>query len=177
MENKVKTKLYEAYAKRVSKSDEKLSVSVLCEKADVSRASFYIHFKDIEDFEDKCRDYIIDKLFEQIFTFMKLRVNPYACDMIFSSSDINMLKYFTNRHTYWDFAEKANVIIGDKFKTLMISRWGEEYYENNKDVFEFALNGSVATLYFDLLNYDEETFKRNMGYIANIVRELFHLDK
>ena len=49
METKIKTKLYEAFAKRVSKTEEKLSVSILCEKAGVSRASFYIHFKSIDD--------------------------------------------------------------------------------------------------------------------------------
>lgn len=176
METKIKTRLYEAFAKRVSKTDEKLSVSILCEKAGVSRASFYIHFKSIDDFETQCRNYIIEKIFEQIYIFMKHKADPNICQRILSDTDIKVLKYFTNRHTYWDFASSANRIIWSKFEKLMIAEWGEDFYESNKDTFEFALNGSVASLYFDLLDYDDKKFRTNMVYIANIASELFPLD-
>ena len=66
MESKVEKKLYEALAKIVSKGEEKLSVSTLCEKADVSRASFYIYYKDLDDFEAKCRTCVSERLFEQV---------------------------------------------------------------------------------------------------------------
>lgn len=177
MEIKVKTKLYETFAKIVSKSDDKLSVSDLCEKAGVSRAGFYVHFKDLEDFEDKCREYIIEKLFGQIFTFLENSADPDICDMIFSDTDIIMLRYFTGKHSYWDFAESGNKIIWSNFERIMTERWGKEYFEKNKTTFEFALNGSVASLYFDLLNYDKETFARNMNYVTNIMKDLFPYNK
>lgn len=177
MESKIEIKFYETFARWVSKSDEKLSVSSLCKKADVSRASFYIYYKDIDDFEDKCRDYIIEKLFGQIFIFLENSAKPDICHMIFSDSDIKMLKYFTGKNSYWDFAESGNEIIWGNFEKIMTERWGKEYFEANKLTFEFALNGSVAALYFDLLNYDKEIFARNMTYITNIMKDLFPYNK
>lgn len=172
----VEAKLFKAYAK-LANNCEKLSVSVLCDKADISRASFYVYYKDIKDFYDKCQDYIINKLYEQILLI--LNYNSHSSEnklkIVFSDSDIELLKVFTGRHSYLYFAEKANNIFSPRFKSLMIERWGEEHYKAKEIYFEFAFNGSVATLYFDLINFNKETFIKNMRYTSGIMKDLFEL--
>lgn len=171
----VEKRLFKAFSKIASRNCEKMTVSELCEKAEVSRAGFYVHYKDIEDFYNRCQDYIINKLYEQMLII--LNYNSDSSDsqlkIIFREDDIELLKAFTGKHSYMYFAEKANSIFAPKFKTLMIERWGEEYYKEKETMFEFALNGSVATLYFDLINFDKETFIKNMHYITSIMKELF----
>ena len=56
---------------------------------------------------------------------------------------------------------------------VLIERWGEAYYNENKEKFEFLLNGGVAILYFDLLNFDKETYRKNMQRISQIAFEFF----
>ena len=57
----------------------------------------------------------------------------------------------------------------------------QEYYSNSMSfeiyIFEFLLNGGVATLYFDLTNYDKETYLKNMDRVTEITKELLELDK
>ena len=177
MESKVEKKLYETLAEMVSKGEDKISVSSLCEKADVSRASFYIYYKDLDDFEAKCRTYVSERLFEQVLTITENFITPNECNILLDENDVALLKFFTGKHVYWNFAEDANEIVAPRFKELMTERWGEEYYEENKQLFEFVLNGSVGTLYLDIVDFNKAKFVRNMNYITGIVRELFPEDK
>ena len=177
MESKVEKSLYEALAEIAGKSEEKISVSSLCEKADVSRASFYIYYKDIDDFEKKCRTYISEKLFAQVLTITENAITPNQCRILLDESDIKLMRFFTGKHAYWGFAESANSVIAPRFKEKMIERWGEVFYEENKLLFEFILNGSIAMLYLDLLDFNKAKFVKSMNYITNIIRELFPLDK
>lgn len=83
---------------------------------------------------------------------------------------------YTGKHVYWDFAVEANSVISHRFEKKMIELWGEEYYNENRERFEFLLNGGVGTLYFDLMNYNREEYIRNMSRIAKISAE-FLLEK
>ncbi len=177
MQTNVELKLRETLAKLIAKNVDKVSVSELCEKAGVSRASFYIYYKDLDDFVDKNREYIINKLFEQMLIIMDVAHSGKDREkLLLSESDIELLKGYTNKNIYWDFALNANDIFSPRFKALMIERWGEEYYNKNKASFEFLFNGGIATLYFDLINYDKETYLKNMDYITEIVKDLFYTD-
>ena len=171
MLNSVEEKLKEAFAELATKEAEKISVSALCEKADVSRASFYIHYKDLDDFVSKSREYIIDKLFEQFGIIFSLKKND-KYKVIFTEKDIALLKGFIGNHVYWDFAIDANSIIGPRFKKLMIERYGEAFYSENKEKFEFLLNGGIALLCLDLMFYNKETYIKNIYRIAEIANKI-----
>ncbi len=175
MQISVEEKLRRTMAKLADKNIEKISVSSLCEKADISRASFYIHYNDMDDLIDKTREYIINKLDEQLNILLDIKDGVYYGKdlMVFDAVDISLLKGFTGKHVYWDFAMNANSIIFPRYKNKMIERWGEKYYNENKEKFEFLLNGGVATLYFDLLNYDKENYSKNLQRIAEIAYEFF----
>lgn len=175
MQNNVESKLKRTMAELADKNVEKISVSALCEKAGVSRASFYLYYKDIDDLIVKTREYIINKLDEQLNFILDIEdgVCPDKCHIVFTEEDLALLKAFTGKHVYWDFAVDANKIMTPRFKKKMIERWGENYYNENKEIFEFILTGGIATLYVDLLNYDKETYIKNMYRIGDIANELF----
>ncbi len=177
MQNSVESKLRRAMAKLADKNVEKISVSALCEKADISRASFYLYYKDIDDLNAKTREYIINKLDEQLNIILDIKdgILPDNCHIVFTEEDLALLKAFTGKHVYWDFAVAANNIINPRFKKKMIERWGEDYYNEKKEILEFILNGGVATLYFDLLNFDKETYIKNMHRIIGVAKELFSM--
>lgn len=174
MQNSVELKLRKALAKLADKNVEKISVSALCEKAGISRASFYIYYKDIEDLVKQTREYIINKLDEQFSILVEITDNDYSEEKchIFDDVDIALLKGLTGKNVYWEFAVNANMIIGPRFEKKMIELHGEDFYSGNKETFEFILNGAVATFYFDLLNYDKATYFENIKRTYEIVREL-----
>ena len=177
MKSKVEKNLIEAFSEIADKGEDKVSVSLLCEKADVSRASFYLYYKDIEDFSDKCLIYVVEKIYEQLMVIMDVARNTSADKqkIVLSEEDIRLLKAYTGKDVYWDFAKTANGIIWKRFSKLMIERWGEEYYNENKMVFEFLLNGGIATLYFDLIDFNKQKYLKNMDRITAIVKELLDI--
>ena len=159
----------------MKKNDEKLPVSTLCKKAGVSRAGFYVYYKDMEDFIDQGREYIVNRLFEQMMHIMKVEDNKQSRlnSLILTDTDIDLFKIYIGKHAYQDFALAANRVIFPKYEVVMIERWGEEYYEKNKQVFEFAFNGAFSMLVIDLLDFDKNTFIKNMGRITGIMKALF----
>lgn len=175
MQNNVELKLRNTLAELAHKEVEKISVSALCEKAGVSRASFYLYYKDIDDLVVKTREYIIDKLCEQLSIILNTKDGFYDDNhlIVFTEDDIALLRGFIGKHVYWDFAIDANRIITPRFKNKMIERWGEAYYNENEEKFEFMLNGGVASLCLDLLNFDRNTYIKNMQRITDIANELF----
>lgn len=174
MHKGVEEKLRSALAKLSDKNVEKISVSALCEKAGVSRASFYIYYKDIDDLVNCTRDYIINRLDEQfaILVDMKNEEDFEKACLIFDDVDVALLKGFTGKNLYWEFAMAANSVIGPRYEKKMIELHGEEFYQNRKEVFEFILNGAIAIFYFDLLNYDRETYTKNIKRVYEIVQQL-----
>lgn len=177
MQNSVEAKLRKVMAELAEKNVEKISVTSLCEKAGVSRASFYIYYKDLDDLINKTREYVINKLHEQLNVILdgKDGKEHYKYKIVFSEDDIALLRAFTGKHVYWDFAVDANKIIVPRCEKKMIERWGEDFYNEHRAVFEFVLNGGIATLYFDLLNFDRETYVKNMKRISDIADELFSM--
>ncbi len=173
MQNNIEAKLRRTMAELAYKNIEKISVSALCKKAGVSRASFYLYYKDIDDLVVKTREYIINKLCEQLSIILDFNNNKQEKErIVFSKDDIELLKGFLGKHVYWDFAIAANRIIGPRYKNLVTERFGEAFYNEKKEVLEFLLNGGVATLCLDLLNFDEETYIKNLQRVAEISNEL-----
>ncbi len=174
MHNSVEVKVRKAMAELARKNIEKISVSAFCEKAGISRASFYLYYKDMDDLVEKNLEYIVEKFDEQLCLILNVKNRPYEekyC-IVFSEDDIALLKAFTGKNIYWKFAVFANNVIVPRFREKMIAFWGEETYREKEKVFEFLINGGTATLYFDLINYDRETYIKNMQRIAEITSEL-----
>ena len=172
----VEEKLRVTLAMLAENEKEKISVSALCEKAGVSRASFYIYYADLEDLVNKTRNYIVNRLDEQLGVLLDVKDGKSFSEssLILTRTDIALLKGFTGKHIYWEFAVEANRILWPRYEKKKIERWGEKFFNENKEKFEFFLNGGVATLYFDLLNYDKTTYMKNMRRITEMASEFFN---
>lgn len=181
MAGKVEEQLRKAFVELMKTDDEKISVSALCKKGNISRASFYVHYDSIEEFVEKNREYTVNRIFDQMLS----TIDAAGCidrkyksyKMILTDTDIGLLSIYIGKHSYQHFAYTANKLIYPKFRKLMIEHWGEEYFTENESTFEFALNGSVAMLCIDLLSYDKETFTKNAHRITAIMKDLFPIEE
>ncbi len=173
MQNSVEERLRLAMAELAHKNVEKISVSSLCKKAEVSRASFYIYYKDLDDLIVKTREYIINKLCEQLNIILDIKNTVKEKQrLVLSNNDIELLKGFLGKHVYWEFAFDANRIIAPRYKKLIVERYGEAFYNEKKEIFEFLLNGGVASLCIDLVFNDKESYIKNMDRVAEIAKDL-----
>ncbi len=176
METNIDQKLRKAYIELVKKDEEKISVSALCKKGNVSRASFYIHYNNIDEFITKTRNYIVTKLFEQMISIIETSEASKPNKLIFNETDLELFRIYIGTHNYQDFAFTANEILYPKYKELMVERWGEKYFEENERLFEFAINGAVGMLCLDLLYFDKETFMKNGKRMTRLIKDLFLLN-
>lgn len=174
MHNGVEVKIRKTMAELARKNVEKISVSAFCEKAGISRASFYLYYEDMDDLVEKTLLYIVNKFDEQLSIILDIKdgLCMDSCRIVFSEDDIALLKAFTGNTLYWNFAVFSNSVIVPRFSKRMIERWGEDTYKEKEAVFEFLINGGAATLYFDLIDFDKETYIKNMQRIAKITKEL-----
>ncbi len=174
MQANIEMKLRMALAKLAEDNVEKISVSALCEKAGISRASFYIYYRSLDDLISRTREYIINRLDEQFTILVEVKNEEFSeknCK-IFNDVDLALLKGFTGNRVYWDFLINANRVIFPRFRQKMIELHGEKLYQEKKEEFEFILNGSIVTYYFDLIDYDEQSFIKNIKRVYRIVQQL-----
>lgn len=174
----INKKLNVALSKLVSKPGCKITVTNLCDKAKVSRAAFYIYHKDLDDYLNKCREYIVQKFFEQIKLIMKatdkeLETVLLRKNIVFDDTDIILLRYFADGNSYFGFADASNRIVMPQLENLIIKKWGQEYYENNRFKFKYFFNGFITLLYFDLINYNENKIKFEVFGSRAIAKILF----
>lgn len=178
MDNSINEKLSVAFSKFVRRNETKITVSNLCQKANVARATFYLHYKNIDDFIAENREGIVIKLFEQM-KIIFMASDSELCEVlkrkniIFEDYEIDILRYFTSGSLYIDFSITANEQMLPLYKALIIKRWGEDYYNSKASFFQYFLNGFVPILYFDLLDYDEAKIQYDMRFSREIVAKLF----
>ena len=170
-------KLHIAYTELIKK-EEKISVTMLCEKAGVSRATFYLYYRDIDEFIKKSNEYIILKLWDQMELILKTSDKELGNvikrkNIIFEEHEIELLDYYCSGNRYISFAIHANELIIPRHKKLMTEKWGEEYYNANADKFDFFLNAFVPLVFFNLINYDEAKFRYEMMSLRNISSGFF----
>lgn len=164
MNKSVNLKLMAAYSRLVEKKDEKITVITLCEKADVSRASFYIYYNSLDEFVNKVSLYIIDKLFMQSVKIITCRDADLSFvikkeNLFFNEGEIKILRNMISGVNYIDFAILAESYYVDRKNDPLFS---EEMWKNHKDEIDLFSRGYIPILLVNLINYDEINFKKDM---------------
>jgi len=81
------------YALRKQKRLESITVTELCRIAEISKAAFYLHFRDIYDLSEKLQSEVIEAVFSKIEDPMLILTDP----VIFTSSFLAALEADKNR--------------------------------------------------------------------------------
>ena len=181
MEKEIKKKLLVGFSKIL---DKKQSVTLLCEKAGVSRATFYLYYKDLEEFTDKAAVYITEKYFRQIGKVMFCKEAEIAEllqkeSLLLDETERKLLSYFAEGSNYIAFAQKAceNVLPG--FKRLCKEKLSEEFYRENEYRVTYCLNGIANIMFFNIVNYNEKKIlfevKQSRKIMRTVLGEEIHL--
>ena len=174
----INKKLYTTFAELLKKNDDGISVTRLCEKADVARASFYLYYKDMEDFNNRILIQILQKLFEQSRLILQapdreLEKVLSANNILFQQDDLTLLYHFTHGTAYLNFLSKATDLLIPQYDRLIADRFGENYLTDDHEVCSFFMSGFIPILYFDLLYYDKKKIVFEMRCIRAVANELF----
>ncbi len=170
MQREVNQKLIKAYAILAIKYDGKVSVTALCEKAGVSRGTFYLYYKDIEEFGSAVMEYLVRLLLREGRILMSssgeemYRLSQRE-NLIFSEEELNLLEFYTEGYRYVDLGACAEKIIREAYEKDMCEMSTKDFYFKNKSALEFQLNGMVTMLVLDLI-------RLNNGYENRIAYDM-----
>lgn len=178
METELSKKLYEAYADLVKKPDKDITVTLLCTKANVARASFYLYYKDLDDFRSHALQSIIHKMFQLIRTVLtaedaQLQTALKKENLLFREADLILLHHFTDGTNYISFLQEANGSLLPAYQQLARETFGSDHFARHEQLFTFYLCGMLPMLYFNLLNFDSKTMLTEMMQVRKIGRDLF----
>lgn len=160
----INRKLVSAYSKLLKKGVQRITVSLLCEKADVSRANFYNYYKDLNDFIIKLHSHMVDALFEQSILFLLCSEKEIAdCvkkeNLLLNDSETEILKNMLHGSNYIDFAVLADRYYTDEKKRALFSR---KIWEEKKDILDIFTRGYLPVIIINFLNYNEESFEADI---------------
>ncbi len=175
MNKNINRKLITAYGKLLEKENEKISVTALCEKARVARASFYIYYSDLEEFQKKLSDYIVDKFFKQSVVIItcndaELRTVTKKENLLFDSCELKILAHMIKGTNYIDFVLLAeSYLVDESCEAVYTSEMRERYKED----IDFFSRGYLPILIDGLTDYEEARFRRDMKYCRGYFKSLY----
>ncbi len=174
MNKNINRKLIVAYSNLLEKESEKINVTALCEKANVARASFYVYYSDLEEFQKKVNDYIIDKFFRQSVVILTCSDDELSTvvkkeNLLFDNCELGILSHMIKGTNYIDFVLLAESYYSD----LSISSvYTDEILKNYKDDIDFFSRGYLPILVDGLTCYRENRFRKDMKQCRIFFRAL-----
>lgn len=164
MNETTERKLLVAYSKLIRRQAEKISVTELCKKAELSRATFYIYYKDIDEYAEKLGEHIVLRLFEQAAKLMRCSDYEFPSaikkeNLIFDEYETKILENMLSGTNYLSFATLANVCY---VRGKLSSPFSDYAWEKHQEEIDIFTRGYLIILIFGLIDYEETSFRRDM---------------
>lgn len=136
-------KLYE------EKPIEKISVQQLCRTAGYNRSTFYNHFTDIYDLQDKAVDSVFRPTQEEVFA-----IGDFRLFMEGTTAETIVSSYFLIEDKYIEllFRRHAEYLIGDKIKKNFLRHIREQARKENADfetielILEYQISAALGVV-------------------------------
>ena len=164
MNESTERRLRVAYSKLLRKQSDRITVTELCKKADVSRATFYIYYKDIEEYAESIRRYIIVRVYDQASRLMCCSDHDFLKELkkenhLLDDYEVSILENMLSGANYLSFATLAHLYYAHDKQNTPFSEYAWENYREEIDLFS---RGYLIILIMGLINYDEAAFRSDM---------------
>ncbi len=174
MNESTERKLRDAYSKLVRKNTEKITVTELCRKADVSRATFYIYYKDMDEYVERLRMQMASKLFGQSARLLLCNDHDFLKllkkgNLIFDEYETEILKNMLSGASYLSFAALAEAFF---VRDREASPFSDSAWEKHRDEIDLFTRGYLIILISGLISYDEASFRSDMRNCRTYFRNL-----
>lgn len=165
---KTHRRLRKAYCRIIKeKGADKVTVSALTEEADVSRATFYLHFQNIDEFKDDTEKYILTQFINQIWTFLNAGKTgaKQACkkkNLFFTDDDFDLFYCLFSSNRGFGFGEELFKRFFDVFSGNIRLYFDEKFIKKNKDRFDLFCIGYSAVMRENFLDYQSDKVYRDI---------------
>lgn len=179
LNTKTHRRLRKAYCSLIRKMKaEKITVSALTEEADVSRATFYTYFQNIEEFKDYALRYILALFIKQIGDFLiagKQGVKE-ACrrrNLIFHDDDFELFCCLFENEKGFGYDKSILNFALKSYLDNIGSYFDEKFLKKNHDRLDLFYIGYTAVMRVDFLDYHSDKVYRDVMRTIHIWENLF----
>ena len=169
-EKKTKRSINNAFLQiRSKKPLEKITVKELCELAEISKATFYLHYRDIYDLSDKLQHQTVKDLFKFI-------ENPK--DMVYNLPKANeqiIEGYYANKNIVYilfsgEFAKLPEYVEAE-VKKIIFNQFPELEHDAEANIrITYQIMGSLYAFYKYENQFDHKTILKTVNHIADMLR-------
>ena len=128
---------------------DKITVTAVCNRAEINRATFYKHYLDVEDLIDKLQKETIDDFAKKLENAVENRPETFIVDLLHflkdNMSSDNDIKLFSLSSSS-SFTSKISTLIYEKFASMVSSKIPEKYSANNDMIFAYIAGGSAGII-------------------------------
>lgn len=157
---RTKTNIFNALVHFLLEKDiNSITVKELCERADVNKSTFYLHFMDIYDCKEKWKQEMFDELFTTVkqISFNTIIENPEICVKSF-------LDFFDSHKSFYQKLGKSPLAaeITHEFKNRLLDSILKDNSFNSKQnrkemtFLAFAIGGIVDACYINIDHFDRD---------------------
>ena len=147
------------------KNYDKITVTAICEKAEINRATFYKHYLDVEDLVDKLQEETINDLAEKLNSATDTTAKDFIVDILKSlklhMEDNNNAGLFASP-TASTFTAKISRLIYLSFSTLLMPRIPDNADMDKSIVFAYIAGGCAGIIDY----WAKSGYKENEEAIA-----------
>ena len=179
LNTKTHRRLRKAYCRLIRKTGaEKITVSSLTEEADVSRATFYTYFQNIEEFKDYALRYITALFIKQIGIFLLAGKQgaKEACrrrNLIFNDDDFELFCCLFGNEKGFGYGESVLSFAFKSYIDNIGSYFDEKFLKKNHDRLDLFYIGYTAVMRVDFLDYHSDKVYRDIMRTIHIWDNLF----
>lgn len=149
------------------KKINKITVSEICSKADINRATFYRYYLDVYDLLDKIKDEFVSQLLEVSNNNNEDTVSSFSKNLLYVFlQNKNLVKVLFNNKNDLYFLNEILEVIFNKFK----NKWKNNNLtdEEIKYASIFIFNGSLGVINYWVQN----NFEKDIDEICSIIENL-----
>lgn len=179
LNTKTHRRLRKAYCRLIRKTgSEKITVSSLTEEADVSRATFYTYFQNIEEFKDYALRYILALFIKQIGIFLLAGRQGVkeACrrrNLIFHDDDFELFRCLFGNDKGFGYGERVLDFAFKNYVDNLGSYFSEKFIKKNHERLDLFYIGYTAVMRVDFLDYHSDKVYRDVMRTIHIWENLF----
>lgn len=165
---KTHRRLRKAYCRLLrEKGEDKVNVSTITEEADISRATFYLYYQNIDEFKEDTLKYIISLYIKQIRIFLeagKAEVKE-ACkrkNLIFTDDDFDLFSCLFSGTRGFGFDQKIFELVFNDFSENISDFFDKRFVKKNKDRFNLFYIGYASVMRPNFIDYHSDKVYRDI---------------
>lgn len=165
---KTHRRLRKAYCRLLKeKQADKINVSSLTEEADISRATFYLYYQNVDEFKEDTYKYIVTLYIDQIRIFLEAGKQgaQQACkrkNLLFTDDDFDLFSCLIADTVDFGFGKQTYNFVFQHFAEHVLVYFGEKFVKKNKDRFDLFYIGYAGAMRNNFLDYHPDKVYRDI---------------